>query len=240
MISLICASNNKDVLNKMLMDSLSKQVNAEYELIIIDGKEHSFKSAAEALNYGSTLAKGDLLVFVHQDIVFKNEYCLEKIIYLARNYKFGIAGIAGATGENEYEVSSSVTIGESCRQAGKRITDVIEAYSLDEVLLIVKKDDFVGFSDYGDTWHFYGVEYSIKQHNAGKKVLLFPIDVYHASDAKSLNYSYFDTLLLYGKRNKKIKLIRTCCGYFKNNMLLRIYCNYRKLKLFVKKILRKK
>lgn len=238
MISIICASNNKEILNNMLIKSLKMQTFNDYELIVIDAKEYNFKSASQTLNYGAIKAKGDILVFIHQDILFLNENCLEQIVKLSNSYEFGIAGVAGTTGKNKFEVSSSVTIGKNHRQAGKKNYSIIEAYTLDECLLIIKKDKFLFFKDYGPTWHFYGVEYSNRSYYANEKVLIFPIEIYHISDAKSLDYSYFNTLKRYAKENKSIKIIRTCCGYFSNNLLLPFYCVYRKLKIWIKKIIK--
>ena len=162
MISLICASNNEKVLNDMLIASLKEQTFNDYELIVIDSKIKGFNSAAETLNYGASISKGDILVFVHQDVRFLNNDALEKIHQYSIDFDFSVAGVAGTTGELNFEVSSSVTMGDNHRQAGICISSITKAYSLDEVLLIVKKDKFDGFIDLGNTWHFYGVEYSIR------------------------------------------------------------------------------
>lgn len=65
MVSIICASNNKKILNNMLIKSLKIQMLNDYELIIIDAKEHGFKLAPQTLNYEAMKAKGDILIFTH-------------------------------------------------------------------------------------------------------------------------------------------------------------------------------
>ena len=67
MISIICVFNDKKVLNECLLESLKNQT-ANYELILIDNTNRKFKSASEALNYGAKKAKGNYLMFVHQDM----------------------------------------------------------------------------------------------------------------------------------------------------------------------------
>ena len=69
LISIICVYNNKEILEKYLLESLKTQ-NEEYELILIDNRENKFNSAASALNYGGKKSKGEILIFVHQDVEF--------------------------------------------------------------------------------------------------------------------------------------------------------------------------
>ena len=51
MLSIICVYNNRDILEKYLLNSLKVQ-SIEYELILIDNTSGKFNSAAKALNYG--------------------------------------------------------------------------------------------------------------------------------------------------------------------------------------------
>lgn len=63
---MICVSNNNRILHDYLLKSLSAQKGV-YELIIVDNSIGKWNSAASALNWGARNAKGDLLMFVHQD-----------------------------------------------------------------------------------------------------------------------------------------------------------------------------
>lgn len=239
MISVICPYNNEDILNEMIVKSLEKQTFRDYELIFINTKIKKYKSAAEALNYGASVAKGEYLLFVHQDIEFLEENGLQQLNDFCQSNDFGVAGVAGATGATKYQNHTSVVMGKDRRQAGQKLESIMEAYALDECLMIVKRDKFIGFRDYGQTWHFYGPDISLQMKSANEKVLLFPVWIYHLSAANSLNYSYFNTLLRFAKNHRDEKIIRTCCGYFHNNSILWFYCEYRKFKLFLKKLLKK-
>ena len=77
MFSIICVYNNEDILNSFLLKSLSYQT-VDYDLILIDNRFHDFNSATSALNYGSKKAKGEYLLFCHQDIKFIGKDWLEK------------------------------------------------------------------------------------------------------------------------------------------------------------------
>lgn len=220
----------------MLKASLKKQKKQNFELIVVDTIKQHYNSAAEALNYGAQKAKGDVLVFIHHDIDILDERFIDKVEKFAEEYDFGIAGVCGVLNTNKYKVISSVLMGLERVQAGTYDQDVQEVYSLDECLLIVKADTFKCFSNLGSTWHFYGVDYSIMCHNNGQNVLYVPLDIYHLSPGWSLDYSYFDTLLVMGRKYAEEKTIKTCMGVFRNNSLLPIYCLYRKFKLFIKKL----
>ena len=79
MLSIICVFNKEEILNKYLLSSLSKQSFQDYEIILIDSVKMNFKSAAKALNYAVNLAKGEVYIFVHQDIKFLSDDVLNKI-----------------------------------------------------------------------------------------------------------------------------------------------------------------
>lgn len=232
-LSFICATNDLETLNSMLVTSLKKQNNQNFELIVVDAKEHGFNSASETLNYGASLAKGKYLCFIHQDIEFLGDDAVSKIIQFCDDNEFGIAGLAGVVGNGktraDCQVYSSVLFDKDRHQAGVAIDDVKIVLAVDECVMFVKKDDFMKFDDYGATWHFYGVEYSLRCLEENKNVLVFPINIYHKS-AGVLNNSYWDTLLKVAKKHKNVKRINTCCGIFKNNALLPTYCFLHKIK----------
>ena len=230
-LSFICATNDTKTLNEMLVASLKKQINQNFELVVVDAKEHGLKSASETLNYGASIANGKYLCFVHQDIEFLNDDAIDKIIDYFDSNDFGIAGVAGETGKTrkDYTVYSSVVMNEDRKHAGLFLDKQKEAYSVDECVMFVKKEQFKKFDDFGNTWHFYGVEYSLRCIKNNEKVLLFPINVYHKSSGV-LNNSYWDTLKLVCKKYKDVKVIKTCCGNFNNNCLTSLYCFAHKVK----------
>ena len=57
MISIIVPVTNKEIYQTMLVNSLNKQSFRDFEIIEIDAKEKPFNNAAEALNYGVSLAE---------------------------------------------------------------------------------------------------------------------------------------------------------------------------------------
>ena len=48
------------------------------ELIFLDNRQNRFSSAASALNYGASIAKGKVIIFMHQDVYLWDENIIEK------------------------------------------------------------------------------------------------------------------------------------------------------------------
>lgn len=240
MISLICVSNNYDKLNTILKSSLSRQKDVKYELIIVDSNKYGFNSAAEALNFGGKQAKGDYLFFVHQDISFQDDFELAKLESYCRNFIFGVAGVAGVKNIEGKVVSfSNIFHGDpKTKAASKSISSPVEVDAIDECLIIIPKKVFSTnqFSIIGLTWHLYGTDYALQMKLINLPVLVFPSELWHVSDGKSLNLNYFDAIQwLLKKYSKNYSAIYTFFGVWPSNpILLKFKCLYRKLRFYIK------
>ncbi len=231
MISVICVYNNKAVLKDMLDASVEKQSLKDFEKVFIDNTNNQFTGAAAALNFAASVAKGDILVFAHQDVEFCDDNSFEKIQKFCNESDFGIVGVAGVILHDKNVYSSVVT--DKDRQRVGVLSDTVKKVDcIDECLMIIKKQNFEGFSDFGKTWHFYAVEYSLRMAEQAKDILLLPIEIYHLSPGWSLNKTYWTTLKQVAKRFKSHKIIPTTLGQYHNNCLLPI-------EIFLRKILRK-
>lgn len=236
MISFICAVNNDELAQNMLVNSLSRQTSNEYELILVHAQEHGFTSASQTLNYGASIAKGDIFVFVHQDIEFQSSHCIEDLLEFCKKYEFAVAGVAGISLLRR-RVYSSVEMDFDHRIAGILNAKVRAIDTLDECLLIIKRSEFKGFENYGNTWHFYGVDYSLRSVLNDESVLLFPIPIYHLSPGWSLDYSYWRTLKLIKKRYKKtFNVIPTTMGIWTFNLYGKIKILKYRLVMFIRRV----
>lgn len=237
MISVICACNDISLYNKMLLPSMQRQTYRDWEAIVVDSKKEGFCSAAETLNFGAAAAKGDILLFVHQDIEFLSDDCFEKIVSYCETENFGVAGVAGSIAKEKL-VYSSVLMDLDHRQAGKECLAPMEVDSLDECCFFMKRGLFKGFDDFGKTWHFYAVEYSIRCHLANERVMVCPVPVYHLSPGWSLDDSYYATLKKVAKKYKKsgIRVISTTMGNYRLGPFLPFSIFLRKMKMKLKKL----
>ncbi len=208
MISIICAYNSKAILEDFLLKGLKDQT-AEYELVLVDNTTGMFPSAAEALNYGATKAKGTYLLFAHQDIDLVSKTWLEEaenILDLLTD--LGIAGVAGKS-ESELEIISNIEHGIPPRWVrgtkGRGIIHPERVQTLDECLVIVPRTifDMAKFDAKScDGWHLYAVDYCLSIKRLGLKAYVLPMYLYHASAGNSMSDSYFATLERVLKKHK--------------------------------------
>lgn len=221
MITVVCVYNDQKKLGSYLLNSLNKQ-NAPYERILLDNTKAKFPSAAAALNMGGKMAHGDYILFVHQDVRLRTETWLvdaERVLEAERN--IGIAGVAGK--RESKEVITNIKHGTPPRPAGRKISNVETVQTIDECAMIVPKSVFKALKfdeKVCDDWHLYGVDYSLSVKNRGLKVVIIPLEAYHASAANSMSKSYYETLWKVIKKHRNnYKTIYTTMGDWNTNIL---------------------
>ena len=214
MMSIICVYNNKEILDKYLLESLKRQTK-EYELILVDNRENQFSSAASALNYGAKKACGDYLIFTHQDINFVNKNWIEdteKTLKKLDNH--GIVGVAGKTVDSL--VRSNIKQGIKPTDVTPYKLEKIElASTLDECLFIIPRDVFKKHNlseKRCPDWHLYCVDYVYNMKENGYNAYLIPTELEHKSKGASMSEGYYKTLPNLQKKYMKKRIIRTCMG----------------------------
>lgn len=236
MLSIVCIYNNRETFMNKFMTSLKKQSYKNFELVAIDSTKYKFSKAAEALNYAGNKANGKYIVFLHQDIIFEEENFLEKLVGYCEKYNFGIAGVAGIKDGKSY---SKIYHGYDRRRISKnvnKIDKVIEVDSLDECLLIIPKNIFEenNFRDIGKTWHLYGVDFCLQMQDIDKKVLLFPLSLWHYSSGNSFNLNYFYAIKNLCNVTLNRKNISTFWGKWPTNKIkLKLKIIYRKYRYII-------
>jgi len=227
MISVVCVYNKKEILENYLLKSLKNQTTG-FELILLDNRQRKFKSAAEAFNYGGEKAKGNYIMFVHQDIdLCSNSWLEEAEKFMDKLPNLGIAGIAGASEEG---IITNIKHGIPSSPAGDiYITTPKEVQTLDECLIIIPKSIFnlLKFDEkVCNDWHLYAVDYCLSIKNLGYHVFVLPMYAYHLSsglppksklrkmvDLGPLPKSYYKTLRKVAKKHKShFRKIYTTCG----------------------------
>jgi hypothetical protein len=196
MISVVCVFHKRDMLDRVLMESLMKQ--PAHQLILMDNTLGQWKSAASALNAGAKLATGKYIMFVHQDVELGTPTYLRDI----ERTLDGIPnlGIAGAIGMSEQGRTYQERLRGHVSNCGEGWGNVINkpepCQTLDELLLVVPRGGFQGFDEKTfDHWHCYGVDYALTMNEQGKGVYALPGFVYHRSLATNV-----ENLRTYHKR----------------------------------------
>ena len=231
MLSIICVYNNRDILEKYLMNSLKIQ-SIDYELILVDNTSGKFSSAAEALNYGGSKTNGQYIMFIHQDFDFKSSHWLEEVENSLNTLEnFGVAGVAGKYDRN---CISNIKTGIPPILAGPiQITEPTEVLTIDECVIIVPKKLFmeIQFDEITcDNWHLYGVDYCLTAKNAGFKVYVLPMDGYHESPGYSFSGETYYPILkkLVKKHKNNYKTIYTTTGSWRTRIPLSLQIFYQK------------
>jgi len=237
MISIICIYNNKKILENYLLNSLKYQ-NIDYELILIDNTTGEFKSAAEALNYGGKKAKGNYLMFIHQDFELESNALdgLERTLNSLSNL-----GIAGVAGKYDYFLISKIKTGVPPIFPGcLPFEEPLKVQTLDECLIIIPQTVFhtIKFDEITcDNWHLYATDYCLSVQEEGFDVYVIPLTGYHVSPGYSFSgKEYYSTLKkLVKKHNGNYNWIYTTTGSWSTLYPLFLQISYQKLYYFLLK-----
>lgn len=145
----------RDVLEKNLLSYLPQDI----ELIILDNENNKrWVSLAEALNYGIKKASNDIVICVHEDLVFKKEWFESFIKQECRLKNWGVLGIVGMGFDRKMYWGSDYPI-------------PYKVQTLDECCYIINKKNGLWFD--AKTFkgkHCYGVDFCLQAHNKGLSV----------------------------------------------------------------------
>jgi Glycosyltransferase like family len=210
MISIVCVYNNEKILEQRLLYSLKMQ-HSLYEVLTIDNRTNRFTSAASALNWGASLARGDWIIFAHQDISLLSENWLKDAKKLLQTSSpDGWVGIAGVTRTGE----ARGFMLDRAALSGTPFKTLLEVQTLDECLLIHRreKSGYQYFDNSLSGWHAYGVEACCRAICEGKKNYVIPLLAWH--DSPSSNWQGLETShsYVFQKYARLIPKIYTTCG----------------------------
>ncbi|MDS4030832.1 MAG: tetratricopeptide repeat protein [Candidatus Contendobacter sp.] len=167
-------------------------------------------SLVELYNKGLEEAKNDVIVFMHDDIIFNNHNWGRALLKQFENTEYGILGIAGKTDlSTDYDEVNcwSWSVGRLKHQINGKLINTfisnryeypIQVVCLDGVFLVVHRNRirqkfdirFKGF-------HFYDISFTFSNHLYGVKVgVTFDVDLTHKSGG-SYNQEWHQNRLLF-------------------------------------------
>lgn len=212
MISIICVFNDKRILQANLLHSL-KKVPSDYELILIDNSQKAYSSLTTAMNFGAIKAKGDLLMFVHQDVEFPNSNWIDVLEPQIKSIlNLGIAGPFGVDSMGGYAgfIIDRGSIWGIPLNAPKQVM------TLDESLVIIPRVVFRQLKfDERFTWHSWAADYCLAVRESGLNAYAIPFIIRHNSPTApilEIGRLKKDDLLLLSKYNKKFGTIFKTTG----------------------------
>jgi hypothetical protein len=213
-ISVICAYNNREKLDKYLVRSLDRQ-KSPFELLVIDNTQGRYPSAAGILNETAKMARYDYLMFVHQDVALMADTWLidaqRSLIHLRD------LGAVGAAGNGSKGVASSVHHGNPpFRKLRKKPRKPVPVQTLDGCLMIVPKAVFqkIPFDEkVVNGWYLYTANYCLDLTRAGYLIYVLPCAVYHESTGPADPVSYDQARQVLIERHRDhLKVIYTTVG----------------------------
>lgn len=234
MISIICICNQRKVYNQFLKKSLDRQHQCSYELLVIDNSNHQYSSAAYAFNQMAKKAKGDLLMFVHQDMELCDDYFLNKVDSIFKeNDNLGIVGILGR--KDDEIIGNMNTLTTNSLVSPHHIDTLTTVNSLDECLFVIPKSIVLEYpfdERVCHHWHLYAVEYCYHMKSLNKTVAVLPLDTYHASYGDFMNEGYYQTLERLAKKyhHQFKKIDTTIRSWPTNPLLLKLNIQYLRYK----------
>jgi Glycosyltransferase like family len=181
-ISIVCVYNNAAVREQCLDRSIRSLAHEApgVEYLPIDNTDHAYPSAGAALNHGASLAKNDVVVFVHQDVFL---HSLRKLQAAAGMLAEGGFGVLGAVGVR----SDGLLLGrirDRVLLAGEPVTTPGDVDSVDEVLFLAPREQLLAdpLTQSPDlAWHAYAVEYGCRMRRKGLRVGVADIPLTHNS-----------------------------------------------------------
>lgn len=214
MISIIVCSRTK-----FLCEELSRNINdtigAAYELIVVDNSESTY-SIFEAYNLGIHKSKGNILCFIHDDILFHtNNWGKILQLQFEENFSFDLIGVAGSKVrtqfpvgwwdcEHKYKVINLIQHDNgnvNKYTIGLNDCNLEEVLSIDGVFMAFKNSfDFL-FDENLNGFHNYDINLSSEVIAKGKKIgVTGNILIEHFSSG-TLNKDWLISRILYHKKN---------------------------------------
>jgi glycosyltransferase involved in cell wall biosynthesis len=216
MISIVICARTP-TLKPKLEENIRQLMGCEYEVIVIDNSENRY-SIFEAYNLGIDLSRGDLICFMHDDVLLHTKdwgVIAERLF--AENPGLGLLGISGARVKTRIpsawwdcpkELQDSQLIqhrivgGVLHVKVGFKENNLPEAAAIDGVFMILRKNTGIRMNTKLRGFHCYDLSLSIECRIAGYKVhCTNQILVEHFSEG-TLNKAWFDTTFILHKLYK--------------------------------------
>ena len=182
----------------------------EVEYLPVDNTEHAHTSAGAALNHAVRQASHDVVVLVHQDVYLHDLDRLAACAAALEDERWGILGANGVTADH----TSVGRLRDRVILIGESAPDPVPVDTLDEVLLIARRDDLLRepLSEEPElAWHAYAVEYSLRVRAAGR--LAGAVDTAITHNSMSTNLARLDEAHRHvGDLYPALVPIHTTCG----------------------------
>jgi hypothetical protein len=209
-ITFVTATNNDQILTNNLLASPCFLGRHDHEILV----QRGFNSAASAYNDAITHSRNDLIVFVHQDVLFPESW-LSDLNHALRSLersdpRWGVLGCYGETvNDNERGYIYSPGIGV----LGKPFHSPALVQTLDEIVLIIRKSSGLTFDEKLAHFHFYGADICMAVRERGmNSYAISAICIHNSQQNLVLPPEFYDGWKYIRQKWRKFLPIQTTCA----------------------------
>jgi glycosyltransferase involved in cell wall biosynthesis len=209
-LTFVVAVNDDKILQRNLLSSPLFASNDKYQVI----ERQGYPSAAIAYNDAIEKAKSDIIVFVHQDVYFPDNWLDE----LARTLKYledtnpswGVLGCFGSSKDRPGGVGRVYTTGLGLHGNHIHKPEVIE--TVDEIVIVIRKSSGLRFDPFLPHFHLYGTDICMSAREKGMACYAIPtFCIHNANINMNLPKEFFECYHHIKKRWKQFLPIYTSC-----------------------------
>jgi Glycosyltransferase like family len=177
-LGVVAAVNKHDVLEENLLRSPMIAAGA-----VPVQTEEGHVSCSAAYNHGIDAIDADVIVLAHQDVYLPRGWdqrlttCISTL--QAEGTDWGVLGVYGVRASSEH--AGQVWSTGLQRELDSRVETPQEIVSLDELVLVIKRDDRLRFDEALPGFHLYGTDIVQTALDRGMSTFVFPGPVIHNS-----------------------------------------------------------
>lgn len=211
MISIVICSQYPN-LSEDVQRSLSSTIGIEYEIVYIYNQDNKY-SIFEAYQLGVARAKGDILCFMHNDVLFYSQNWGQIVEQTLADNRIGGCAVAGVQylrcspayypvgfGMNKINLIQSTPNGDLYWHDYNQMSEIV---AFDGLWFCIKADCFNKISFDTKTYsgfHFYDIDISLQLHKQGYKIVCLPnIQIKHLSGGHT-NESWLRNSFLFASK----------------------------------------
>jgi hypothetical protein len=200
--SVVVASNDDRILYSCLLRSPA--LRRDVETIV----ERSATSAASAYNAGTLKARGDIIIYAHQDVLFPDHWldqlsdAIEDLH--AMDPSWGVIGVLGV--DVDGVVRGTVYSSGLGRLVGIKPDSPVPVRTLDEVVLVVRRAAGLRFDEALPGFHLYGTDLCLEAGRRGLSCYAVNAGCVHNSNGIALLPLAFWRSWLYVRRKWRRQL----------------------------------
>ena len=215
--TVISAVNNEQIVRQCLLSSPDIQSRNVEEVLL----QRGFDTAADAYNEARAKANGDILVFLHQDVYLPPGW-FQKV--RAAIDRLGLTdphwGVLGIYGVNLNDVPSGYLYCNANQGIlGQPVREAIEVKTLDEVILITRKDSGLKFDDKLRGFHLYGADICLMAQQQGFRNYVIPGFCIHNANGYGLfPRSFWQGYFYIWRKWKSVLPVKTPCVEIKHSI----------------------